>query len=78
MVLDPGPAEAGRLTPEVLASDAVAVSPSVLMAVRGSAYMRRSPSRMAAWHRRQLSAARCNHWVGFRPAFYPLAFTHPD
>jgi formylglycine-generating enzyme required for sulfatase activity len=72
------PDDADRLTPEVLASDAAAVSPSTLMAVRGSAYMRRFASRMAAWHRRRLIAARRNHWVGFRPAFYPMAVAQPD
>jgi serine/threonine-protein kinase len=66
------PADAGRLTREVLASDVASVRPSTLMAVRGSAYLRRFASRMAAWHRRQLSVSRRNHWVGFRPAFYPL------
>jgi serine/threonine-protein kinase len=72
------PDDAGRLTPEVLASDMAVVPPSTLMAVRGSAYMRRFASRMAAWHRRQLGASRRNHWVGFRPAFYPLAVAQPD
>jgi formylglycine-generating enzyme required for sulfatase activity len=72
------PADAGRLTPVVLASDVAAVPPGTLMAVRGSAYMRRFASRMAAWHRRQLGASRRNHWVGFRPAFYPLAVTQLD
>jgi serine/threonine-protein kinase len=72
------PDAAGRLTPEVLASDVSAVPPSTLMAVRGSAYMRRFASRMAAGHRRQLGASRRNHWVGFRPAFYPLAAAQPD
>jgi formylglycine-generating enzyme required for sulfatase activity len=72
------PADAGRLTPEVLASDVAAVPPGTLMAVRGSAYLRRFASRMAAWHRRQLGASRRNHWVGFRPAFYPLGVVQPD
>jgi serine/threonine-protein kinase len=72
------PDDAGRLTPEVLTSDVTAVGPSTLMAVRGSAYMRRYASRMAAWHRRRLGALRRNHWVGFRPAFYPLAVAQPD
>ncbi len=72
------PADAGRPTPEVLSSDAAAVDPSTLMAVRGSAYMRRFAARMPAWHRRQLGASRRNHWVGFRPAFYPLAVAQPD
>jgi formylglycine-generating enzyme required for sulfatase activity len=72
------PADAGRLTDAVLTSDVVVVQPSTLMAVRGSAYMRRFASRMAAWHRRQLSASRRNYWVGFRPAFYPIAAARAD
>jgi serine/threonine-protein kinase len=71
------PADAGRLTPEVLASDLAAVPASTLMAVRGSAYLRRYASRMGAWHRRQLGASRRNRWVGFRPAFYPSAVAQP-
>jgi serine/threonine-protein kinase len=72
------PADAGRLTPEILASDVAAVGPSTQMAVRGSAYLRQYASRMAAWHRRQLGASRRNRWVGFRPAFYPIAAAQPD
>jgi serine/threonine-protein kinase len=72
------PADAGRLTPEVITSHPAAVSPAALMAVRGSAYLRRFASRMAASHRRQLSASRRNQWVGFRPAFYPLPVAQPD
>jgi serine/threonine-protein kinase len=41
-----------------------------LMAVRGSCFLRKGPSRMTAWHRRRLSAIRRNQWVGFRPAFF--------
>jgi serine/threonine-protein kinase len=40
----------------------------VLVAVRGSCYLRSDPSRMVAWHRRRLSTTRRNAWVGFRPA----------
>ncbi len=72
------PDDAGRLTAEILASDASAIAPSALMSIRGSAYMRHQVSRMAAWHRAQLSASRRNRWVGFRPAFYSLAFAQPD
>ncbi len=34
--------------------------------VRGSAFLRRAPKRMACWHRRRLSVIRRNYWVGFR------------
>lgn len=69
------PDDAGRLTPDILASDVAGLGPSTFMAVRGSAYLRLYASRMAAWHRRRHGASRRNHWVGFRPAFYPLAAT---
>jgi serine/threonine-protein kinase len=72
------PDEAGKVTPEVVSPDPAAVKPEELMAVRGSAYMRRFASRMAASHRRRLSASRRNRWVGFRPAFYPSTFAQPD
>lgn len=39
-------------------------------AVRGSAFMRSDPRRMAAWHRRKLAVTRRNFWVGFRPALF--------
>ncbi len=43
--------------------------PSPLHPVRGAPYMRQSASgTVDAAHRRQLSATRRNHWVGFRPA----------
>ncbi len=38
--------------------------------VRGSAFLRRSASRMRAYHRRRLSAYRRNQWTGFRPACF--------
>jgi formylglycine-generating enzyme required for sulfatase activity len=40
----------------------------VYAAVRGSCFLRSSPSRMTCWHRRRLSITRRNQWVGFRPA----------
>jgi formylglycine-generating enzyme required for sulfatase activity len=36
--------------------------------VRGSCFLRTSRERTVAWHRRRLSIARRNQWVGFRPA----------
>ena len=36
--------------------------------VRGSCYLRQQPKAMACSHRRRLSKARRNQWVGFRPA----------
>ena len=43
------------------------------VAVRGSAFLRKGWTRMGAAHRRRLAIGRRNQWVGFRPAFYPLA-----
>lgn len=40
----------------------------VLMIVKGSAFLRVTPSLMTCQHRRRLGAGRRNHWVGFRPA----------
>jgi serine/threonine-protein kinase len=42
----------------------------VLTEVRGSCFLREDPRRMVAWHRRRLSVARRNQWVGFRPASF--------
>jgi formylglycine-generating enzyme required for sulfatase activity len=39
-------------------------------AVRGACFMRSTPTSMVAWHRRRLSVARRNYWVGFRPAVF--------
>jgi serine/threonine-protein kinase len=71
------PAEAGKLSAEIVLSDPAAVHASDMMALRGSAYLRRFASRMAAWHRRRLGVSRRNRWVGFRPAFYPSAAADP-
>jgi serine/threonine-protein kinase len=68
------PDDAGRLPLPVDPED---VSPAALMAVRGSAFLRRFASRMTASHRRRLSASRRNRWVGFRTAFYPAPLAHP-
>jgi serine/threonine-protein kinase len=43
---------------------------AVYAAVRGSCFLRRNRNRMPAWHRRRLSVARRNQWVGFRPACF--------
>ena len=62
---------------EIVLSDPAAIHPSDKMAVRGSSYLRRFASRMAAWHRRRLGVSRRNRWVGFRPAFYPSPEAQP-
>lgn len=46
----------------------------VYAAVRGSCFLRSSPSRMPAWHRRRLSVTRRNRWVGLRPACFLPCF----
>lgn len=42
----------------------------IYAAVRGSCFLRSGRDRVVAWHRRRLSVARRNQWVGFRPACY--------
>ena len=42
--------------------------PGPYAAVRGSCFLRIRRGGMVAWHRRRLSIARRNQWVGFRPA----------
>ncbi len=41
---------------------------AVYAAVRGSCFLRSDPAHLTSWHRRRLSVARRNQWVGFRPA----------
>jgi formylglycine-generating enzyme required for sulfatase activity len=53
--------------PEILVP---AEGEQVYAAVRGSCFLRSSRMRMPAWHRRRLSVARRNRWVGFRPACF--------
>jgi serine/threonine-protein kinase len=62
--------EYGRL-PEARPESQVPVPGEVVYApVRGSCFLRQSPDRMPAWHRRRLSVTRRNRWVGFRPACF--------
>jgi formylglycine-generating enzyme required for sulfatase activity len=69
------PEAAGDLPDEWTRADPSPILPDSLFAVRGSAFMRSGISRMTGWHRRRLLATRRNDWVGFRPAFYPGAFS---
>ena len=56
----------GDFAPAETVADLVE-TPNRLMAVRGSAYLRRDVRRMVCHHRRRLSVTRRNGWTGFRP-----------
>lgn len=58
----------GHMPPAVPDLDIDLGQEGVYAAVRGSCFLRSSPSRMTCWHRRRLSITRRNRWVGFRPA----------
>lgn len=67
------PDDAGHWPHGRIPAEPSAVSPTDLSAVRGSAFLRQTHSRMTAHHRRLLGPTRRNRWVGFRPAYYPAA-----